>query len=207
MPRICSLPECSNPRRAWGYCNAHYLKAKKYGDPLHRRELARERECEVEGCEASQEKRGWCGKHYLRWYKHGNPEKLLPRYAQCQEAGCNNIPRSTLTPLCEMHYYRIRRNGTTELRDMRRPDAKYRAAHSRIARDRGKASGYSCVDCGVEAQHWSYMHTDPDELVSDTGQPYSLDPDHYEPRCASCHMIFDGTGQNGFTGPKLRLAS
>lgn len=191
MPQICSIPECSKHRRAWGYCNAHYLKAKKYGDPLHRRELARERECEVEGCEAPQEKRGWCGKHYLRWYKHGDPEQLLPRYSECREADCTKRPRSTLTPLCEMHYYRIRRNGHAGLLDTRQPDAKYRAAHSRIARDRGKACEHSCVDCGVQAQHWSYMHTDPDELMSDTGQPYSLDTSQYAPRCVPCHRAFD----------------
>lgn len=203
----CDVTGCVKSTIARGYCNSHYRRFMKWGDPAYKRPVAIERQCRIAECESPNEKRGWCGKHYLRWYKHGDPEFLLPRYTECQEQGCINPPRSTLTPLCEMHYYRIRRNGTTELRDMCRPDAKYRAAHSRIARDRGKAREHSCVDCGCQAQHWSYMHTDPCEMVSPTGQPYSLDPAHYEPRCAPCHAIFDGTGQNGFTGPKLRLAS
>lgn len=207
MPNICAVDDCPRTTIARGYCEPHYRRFMKWGNPTRQQTVVVDKQCHIDGCDKPQEKRGWCGKHYLRWYKYGDPEKLLPRYTHCREAGCDNAPRSTLTPLCEMHYYRIRRNGTTELRDMRRPDAKYRSAHSRIARDRGKARNYLCVDCGAQAHHWSYMHTDPDELVSDTGQPYSLSPDHYEPRCASCHAIFDGTGQNASTGPKLRLAS
>ena len=31
----------------------------------------------------------------------------------------------------------------------------------------------------------------PDELTSPKGYPYSLDVEHYEPRCPSCHYWFD----------------
>ncbi len=207
MSKVCAVNGCDRPKIARGFCEPHYRRFMKWGDATHKRTVAADRQCEIAECESPCEKRGWCGMHYQRWYKYGDPEFLKPRYTECQEQGCVNPPRSTFTPLCEMHYYRIRRNGTTELRDMRRPDAKYRAAHSRIGRDRGKAYEYPCIDCGAQAHHWSYTHSDPDKLVSDSGQPYSLDTNYYEPRCASCHMIFDGTGQNGSTGPKLRIAS
>lgn len=33
----CSVPACSAPYRAAGYCNKHYYRFKKYGDPLVKR--------------------------------------------------------------------------------------------------------------------------------------------------------------------------
>jgi hypothetical protein len=138
--------------------------------------------------------------HYQRWWKYGDPEKLLSTYTICSVEGCNRVPRSTRVDLCEMHYYRKRRHGDpTFVMDTRLPDAKYRSAHARVARDKGKARHHLCVDCGKQAQHWSYTHTDPEELVSPGGQSYSLRSEHYEPRCAPCHAIFDGTGANQFT--------
>ncbi|MGO4984788.1 hypothetical protein [Collinsella sp. Sow4_E3] len=45
---------------------------------------------------------------------------------------------------------------------------------------------------GATASSWSYAHTDANELTCGTRKsPYSLDPTHYEPRCASCHKRFD----------------
>lgn len=32
--RLCSIPDCGKPVKARGYCNAHYLRAKRHGDPL-----------------------------------------------------------------------------------------------------------------------------------------------------------------------------
>lgn len=155
--------------------------------------------CKVDGCIIHASKRGMCNKHYLRWWKHGDPNHEPPNITACRVDGCTKATRSRSIDLCEMHYCRIRRNGDPlTIKDTRRPDALYRAAHARVARDRGKAKTHQCVDCGRQAQHWSYTHTDPDALTSDTGQPYSLSPEHYSPRCARCHAIFDGTGANQY---------
>ncbi len=32
--RLCSIPECGKPVRTKGYCNAHYLRLWRHGDPL-----------------------------------------------------------------------------------------------------------------------------------------------------------------------------
>lgn len=78
----------------------------------------------------------------------------------------------------------------------RTDDAGYTAAHARCKKDRGPIATHSCVDCGTQAQHWSYNHTDPDERLGTSGRslepvPYSLDPNHYSPRCVPCHKRFD----------------
>ena len=73
----------------------------------------------------------------------------------------------------------------------------YYQAHQRGRTAKGKASEWACVDCGRDAHHWSYNGQDPDELYGkashhrDTLSAYSVNPDYYEPRCASCHQYFD----------------
>lgn len=71
-------------------------------------------------------------------------------------------------------------------------DAEYTAAHERVRRLHGAARNHPCVDCGKSAYHWSYDHSDPDELISRTVHvAYSLDTNHYQARCVPCHKRFD----------------
>ena len=66
----------------------------------------------------------------------------------------------------------------------------YSAVHVRLKTDRGAAVDYLCVDCGTQANEWSYTYRDPDERTSRFG-PYSMDLKFYEPRCVSCHRRLD----------------
>lgn len=67
----------------------------------------------------------------------------------------------------------------------------YAGAHHAVARRRGKARKFDCVDCENPAREWSYDHSDPDEFRSSTGKWYSTDIRRYEPRCRTCHVTFD----------------
>lgn len=71
----------------------------------------------------------------------------------------------------------------------------YNGAHDRVKRLYGPASQHACVGCGSQARHWSYDHADPDERLSVShptrGIAFSLDTDHYQPRCVPCHKRFD----------------
>jgi len=77
----------------------------------------------------------------------------------------------------------------------RSSDAGYAAAHQRVRQDRGPVTRQPCIDCDAPAYHWSYDHADPMELLayglSANPVAYSLDPDHYSPRCVPCHKRFD----------------
>lgn len=86
------------------------------------------------------------------------------------------------------------RKGAPKLSGNRSPlwkvSVRYHSAHQRVQAARGPARHRSCTDCDEQAQHWSYDLTDPDELIED-GLRYSLNSDHYTPRCARCHSAHD----------------
>jgi hypothetical protein len=75
----------------------------------------------------------------------------------------------------------------------------YEGMHYRVRSWKGKASSWNCTDCNGPADEWSYDHMDSDqrwERVTDgKGNayevPFSVDIDHYQPRCRSCHYWFD----------------
>lgn len=66
----------------------------------------------------------------------------------------------------------------------------YEGMHQRIRRLRGQASAHPCVDCNSPAQEWAYDNADPEERESTKGR-FSLDHNHYQPRCKKCHAKFD----------------
>jgi hypothetical protein len=68
-------------------------------------------------------------------------------------------------------------------------DISYRAAHKRVTRERGPASGCVCVDCGGAAAEWSLIRGLGTHESSQG--PYSTVVDAYEPRCKRCHVAYD----------------
>lgn len=72
----------------------------------------------------------------------------------------------------------------------------YNAMHQRIKKAKGPASEYICVDCGDPATAWSYDHKDGGQywqVIPGCTEPvpYSIHMEHYQPRCASCHVRLD----------------
>lgn len=73
----------------------------------------------------------------------------------------------------------------------------YRQVHGRLKRERGLASNQLCVDCGGPAVEWSFNHDIVDgrdwcwELYQGRWTPYSMLTVHYDPRCVSCHRLYD----------------
>lgn len=68
----------------------------------------------------------------------------------------------------------------------------YVRAHRKVARVRGKADTHACIDCGDQAQEWSFNYENPSPLFAgERRTPYSHDPSDYDPRCKKCHLKFD----------------
>lgn len=75
----------------------------------------------------------------------------------------------------------------------------YRAAHNRIAADRGPARDYPCAcGCGEQAQQWALLEDAPLRLLGLSFAKnrnflvaYSLDPYDYQPMTRRCHQRYD----------------
>jgi hypothetical protein len=104
----CLIDGCPAASYARGWCRPHYLRWKRYGDPLGG--LPRYEECTVEGCSEKPYARGWCNRHYLRWKMHGDPLGGRPdRLDACLVEGCT-MPVSVRN-LCSRHYQRFLKHG------------------------------------------------------------------------------------------------
>lgn len=138
----------------------------------------------------------------------------------CSVADCDK-PAHT-RKLCQMHYFRLRRNGDplalrgyTQGRGHNHANwvgdrITYIGAHCRLQRERGPATQHACIDCGAPAIEWSYNHSDPNELHDARRKcEYSADPGNYDPRCKSCHNRIDQADRerlpNGQYAPSVRV--
>ena len=74
------------------------------------------RHCGIPGCEQPHRARGWCKDHYSAWYQNGDPLlwRRQPNLGVCSAPGCSKRPRSRTAAYCEMHYGRMRRNGSLD---------------------------------------------------------------------------------------------
>ena len=110
--------------------------------------------------------------------------------------------------LCQKHYNRLLRNGTTELigKPGQLPDEQlaYAGMHARLYRMFGSARHLACFDCGGPAREWSYEGGDPNERIGDDGRgrmsAYSTDPSYYHPRCMRCHNAHDNDQRTTLRG-------
>ncbi|MCV7302529.1 hypothetical protein H7J93_23155 [Mycobacterium barrassiae] len=185
--------------------------------------------CSVAGCDRTDiQGKGWCRMHYHRWYRTGTVgeagRKIRTERGICTIDGCDKGDDGP-HGLCRMHTTRLKRHGdphTVIAVDQRKkrfgPDhplwreaPSYGTAHHRTLRRRGRASNHDCVECGKQAEHWAYDHSDPNELrgtvkKSPSLMPYSADPKHYQPMCAKCHKQMDIVRDRGARQFELALA-
>lgn len=162
-----------------------------------------QRICSISGCAIRHMARGWCNSHYLRWYQYGDPEFVPERPQGCTVAGCSREHKGH--GLCNMHLVRQRRHGDptvvgTSGRPLKGDLPTWATIHKRLMAKRGRAAEYPCVDCGKTAREWSYNGKDENEIVAeDHGWvlAWSLDLANYDPRCVSCHRLYDNAARIG----------
>lgn len=167
------------------------------------------RTCTVDTCELPRHNKthGWCQKHYTRAYRHGDPHTTAPRPRARNLVGerFGTLTVAAAAPTgwrctCDCGATAHRRTGDLNRTGdnstcgnktaHRRDDIGYGAVHARLATERGPARQHSCTDCGGQARQWSYDHLDGHHELED-GMPYSLNLDHYQPRCVPCHKTYD----------------
>jgi hypothetical protein len=104
--RECSVEGCKNKHCCKGYCQKHYLRLKKYGDPLKGGPFKNKEhngKCSVEKCEGTHYGLGYCYKHYARFRRFGDP--LITKHREkCSINECDGKHHSD--GLCKWHYLR-----------------------------------------------------------------------------------------------------
>lgn len=208
--RTCSIEGCERAVVARGWCQTHWRRWRRNGDPgTGEVEVKVQRQsdvCAVDGCERERVQRDWCRAHYARWRRHGNlgTSEVLDRSvpAGCKVEECDQPHDSN--GYCTPHAHRLRRYGDPthaperlkagDPTGWRNETVGYMGAHNRVRRLRGNAKSHTCQHCGGTAHDWAYDHRDPNqahEAVNGYDMPYSSDPAHYMPLCKSCHVKFD----------------
>lgn len=168
----CSLTECEKPVKRSGFCYGHYMKNWRYGTPTPSFAPS------------------WDD---LRGQRFGTLV-VQERVAHQWRCACD-CGRERLVSAGDLNRCGESSSCGDRAVHRRLDNAGYSAAHQRCRTDRGRVQRHACVDCGRQAQHWSYNHDDPDERIASglSAHPvtYSLDPQHYSPRCVPCHKRFD----------------
>ncbi len=82
---ICKIEGCDGKHKGHGYCNKHYQRFKKNGDPyvLLSKKNKFDDKCTHPGCDSHFLARGLCNKHYQRLKVHGDPNHYYFREFCC----------------------------------------------------------------------------------------------------------------------------
>lgn len=74
---VCSIDGCDRAVKTRGWCDVHYKRWWRYGDPNTvqrvRRPVPPDGLCVIPGCGQPHRTRGWCAAHYSKWRKCGDP--------------------------------------------------------------------------------------------------------------------------------------
>lgn len=116
---MCGVDECGRKSVSRGYCDKHYRRLRKYGDPLFVTRggeysgpaVPLEEQCAVESCPKPKERRDWCRRHHRLWQLNGDPlvDSSRDDEKMCSVDGCADTVR--VSGYCYAHYSRLRRHG------------------------------------------------------------------------------------------------
>ena len=107
----CSVDDCDNRAVSRGFCDKHYRRWRKYGDP-EKGARSQIKPCSVEGCTNPGVARTLCHGHYLALLRRGEwPTRLLSdrKPKECAVEGCDRF--SNARGLCHTHLDRLRNHG------------------------------------------------------------------------------------------------
>ena len=78
--RLCSIEGCGGKIEARGFCDKHYTRLKRHGDPLSAgrpKAPKKVRKCSVQECDRPHRTRGYCTLHYQRVKRNGDPLTVI----------------------------------------------------------------------------------------------------------------------------------
>ena len=69
----CSIDGCGSESRARGFCQRHYRRWHRHGDPHYAHPYSKAEVCSVEGCERKRTYKKYCPNHQYKFKKYGDP--------------------------------------------------------------------------------------------------------------------------------------
>ncbi len=100
----CSINNCKRKYHAKEWCELHYRRYKRYGDPLKLINF-RDRICKVVNCNIKHHGKGYCSLHFDRWRLHGDPlwhDRIRDPTRKCSITKC--VDKYCAKGLCSRHY-------------------------------------------------------------------------------------------------------
>lgn len=82
--KSCKIKDCANKYYSKGFCQKHYDKNRRHGDPLFKDIILKGTPCTVENCRQPIISNKLCVKHNGRFLRHGDPLFVNPK--------CNRDP-------------------------------------------------------------------------------------------------------------------
>jgi len=114
----CLVENCDVIVKAFNYCEKHYLRFKKTGDPektlWDKRRENKITICTIDDCGLDVLHMGFCSGHYKRYIAHGDPlysplKKQKYGLKECSVEGCDKPHNAK--GFCNTHYIRFSRHG------------------------------------------------------------------------------------------------
>lgn len=153
----CKIIDCTNESRKLGWCNMHYTRFKRNGDPL---KLKRLTTCTYEGCFEPHHSKGLCQNHYRLNKRNGKPEKkIYPKI--CMIEGCDKSVKSN--GLCSSHERSEWRKLHPELVKLHNDQNKERKRQ--LKKEAVDYKGGKCSVCGYSKYQGAleFHHINPSE--------------------------------------------
>lgn len=115
----CSIADCADAAIARGWCDKHYRRYRKHGDPLGSAAPRPVQSCAVATCEKRSRNNGFCPAHDRRFRLYGDPLASAPKRPRarprtCSIDGCEALTGKVVGGArgwCNMHYTRWARWG------------------------------------------------------------------------------------------------
>lgn len=106
---LCSFAGCDKKHLAKGFCQLHYKRVLKYGDPNINKRLVGDKECSIDGCDRERKVKGYCWLHHKRIIRYGDPNvnKRQPKREECSVDNCSK--KHYAKGFCKLHYERFMR--------------------------------------------------------------------------------------------------
>lgn len=111
MGKVCQVADCPRDLYAKGYCEMHYRRVERQGEPGPPGPLRRRGECVAPECDEPVDAKDLCHGHYQRFDRHGEIDlsPLRKGKSMCQVESCD---RDAVTRgYCRAHYRRVLIHG------------------------------------------------------------------------------------------------